>query len=140
MPYTQRVDVHAVSETEEGRQAGADLFQCLGRATAGSFRAAGFPVDALYVVGQDYSGDTASGGNRHFERIAFDPVRDRRNQRQTGLRVVYSRTQYERWAATRVLAACLWVEDRPCEGAGLRDAGRAYQDSFPCGCPQCVSL
>jgi hypothetical protein len=43
-----------------------------------SFGAAGFPIDAFQVIGQDYTGRAMSGGGSgHFERVALRLIRDR---------------------------------------------------------------
>src|ERR1019366_9230943 len=124
---------------EQRREPGANLVDRLAWAAPDLFRAAGFPIDALHVIGQDHSGSAMRGGNGHFEWITLGLIRDRTNERQAGFRVVCSRAQHERWAPPRLLAARLRVECQPNKVTSLGDVVCTHQDSSPCGCPHSVS-
>src|SRR5437016_7496232 len=103
------------------------------------FGAARFPINALYVVGEDYASCAMTGGNGHFEWVSFRLIRNRAYQRQEGFRVVQSRTQHQYGTPSGLLPAGLRIERQPDEITGLWYVRDLHQDSLPFGCPQCVS-
>ena len=77
---------------------------------AQSLGAARFPIDALYVVGQDYAAYAMASRNSHFERVPFRLIGDWAYQRETRFRIIDSRTQHQCRAPSCLFAARLGVE------------------------------
>jgi hypothetical protein len=106
---------------------------------ANSLSVAGFPIDTLHVVHQDYARYSGPTENSDFERVSLGLACDGARQQQSGSYVIHFGTQYECRTSPSLLTASLGVERQPNEIAGIRHECCLHQDSSPWGGPQSVA-
>lgn len=69
--------------------------------------------------------------DEHFERIAFDLVRDRTENRQADFPIIGGEGQHDRRSATSVFVARLRIKGNPDGVTAIRDVGHASPHFVP---------